>query len=293
MAKVQWWPGPTTPRSNNTQIQIQQQPDPTTARSNNSQVQQWPDPTTARSNNSQVQQQPGPTTARSNDNKSPMTAVESRVHWHQSQWTKGGAVNTKVYCWETPSLPRRWRKDGGEVEEGTKGNEERRKGGGKCDNEGRKQQAEFEINYNSGKGTFFFQHVTKWHFPLLPHCLCLLCPCCPPLFVAFGALLNLATGPSFIFWVDLVSPSSKLWCSLPLLLFTDFGISGLRTLLPLLDFTVWTWLLLDLAVVGFCHHWTCHHWTFAVVGLLLSLDLCHYWTWSLLDLAAGCLLLNM
>ena len=65
-------------------------------------------------------------------------------------------VNTKVHRWKTPSLPTRRKKDGGEVKEGAKGNEGRRKGGGKCDNEGRRQQAEFEINYNSGKGTFFF-----------------------------------------------------------------------------------------------------------------------------------------
>ena len=43
-----------------------------------------------------------------------------------SEWT--GTVNTKVHHWETPSLPRRRRKDGGEVKEGkegTKGNEGR------------------------------------------------------------------------------------------------------------------------------------------------------------------------
>ena len=86
-----------------------------------------------KSNISQVQQQPGPM----------MTKKE-------------GVVNTKVHPWETPSLPRRRNKDSGEVEEGAKSNEGRRKGGGKCDNEGRRQQAEFEINYNSGKGAFFF-----------------------------------------------------------------------------------------------------------------------------------------
>ena len=103
--------------------------------------------------------------------------------------------------------------------------------------------------------------------------------------------------PSFIFWVDLVSPSSKLWCSLPLLLFTDFGVSGLWTLLLSLDFYChWTWLLLDLAVVGPGCCWTWLLLDLAIVGpgccwiwLLLDLAVVGFgsgccWIWVLLDL---------
>ena len=97
------------------------------ARSNNNQVQQW-----QRANDGQVQQRQKSNNDEVQQWQSPTTAVESGVHWCQSQWTKGGVVNTKVHRWETPSLPRRQRKDrwwgrGGcwrqWREEGNKGNE--------------------------------------------------------------------------------------------------------------------------------------------------------------------------
>ena len=155
---------------------------------------------------------------------------------------KGGVVNTKVHCWETPSLPRRRKKDGGKVKEGAEGNGGRRKGGGKCNNEGRRQQAEFEINYNSGKGTFFFFNMSL--SDISPHCLHLCCPCCPPPFVAFSSLLDLATI-LLVFWVDLVSPSGELWCSPP-----PFRSLTLVSVNSRLYCHHWTSLLLDFTIVG-------------------------------------------
>ena len=122
-----------------------------------------------------------------------------------------------------------------------------------------------------------------------PHCLRLHCPCCPPPFVAFSTLLDLATGPSFVFWVELVSPSSELWCSPPpfcslTLASVDSGLYCRCWTLPSLDLAIirpchcWILLSLDLAIIGLHCHWT-----------LLSLDLavvrpCCHWISPSLDL---------
>ena len=222
-------------------------------------------PMMAKSNNGEIQQQQGLTMTRSNNSKSPTTVKSNNGSRAWSLLTPKSVnerrvVNTKVHHWETPSLPRRQRKD-------------QWQGWGGC----QRQQREEGNKGNKGEGNKGKCHlVTCWKKKCTLTWVVIyfkLSSLSPTFIITLSSSLHCLWHPpqpchcsSFIFWVDLVSPSSELWCSPPPLSFTDFGISGLQTLLPLLDFAVGGLLLsLNLAVVGllpsFACHSICNPWT--------------------------------